>query len=385
MHAWILPEYIADLLPQETLQLEQLRRRILDRLNTHGYQQIMPPLLEYTESLQLNGDTAHDLQMFRLIDQLSGRQLGLRADMTPQAARIDAHLLNKRGVTRLCYAGPVAHALPRDLLATREPFQIGAELYGCADVCADIEIMRLLLEVLAGVNLTGVHLDLSHVGILHSLLQAAQVDDEHAAALIDALQQKDGTALAELTATLPEAIGASICRLPHLYGGLEVLAQAAQELAPLPGVQAALSDLQTVATQLQQHAKIRFDLAEQPVGAYHNGLVFAAYVGDWPNAISRGGRYDHVGQRFGRARPAVGFSLDARELQRLLPASVAVAGILAPNRDDPALAEAVATLRAHGETVLVDLLGQMDDYRDDCDRQLVLTGGGWQVQPWPQG
>lgn len=380
MHAWILPEFIADLLPLEAAHLEHLRRDLLDRCKTHGYQLIQPPLLEYIESLQLQGHADLDLQTFRLADQLSGRQLGLRADMTPQAARIDAHLINREGITRLCYAGPVAHTRPRDLLTTREPYQIGAELYGHAGLEADLEIIGLMLDSLHAAGVSNVHLDLGHVMIQRALLQAASVSAETAEAITAALHNKDSATLAELTAGLEPSIRASLCALPDLYGSVETLNRAAQALSPLPGIAQALAELERVAQGVADRCQVRIDLAEQRVGAYHSGLVFAAYADGWPTALARGGRYDDVGRRFGRARPAVGFSLDARELLRLLPGPRSQPGIFAPLDADPALQDAIRALREQGESVVVDLAGSKDAKNHDCNRQLVQRNDQWHVE-----
>ena len=379
MHTWILPEHIADLLPQEAAQLETMRRCMLDALQSHGYRHVMPPLLQYVESLQLDAHGQHAMQTFRLIDQLSGRQLGLRPDITPQAARIDAHLLNQTGITRLCYAGPVAHALPRDLLASREPFQIGAELFGSGDLRADLEIVRLMLETLAIAGVSHVHLDLGHVAIHQALL--AGLDAELTDAIIAALHAKDNPSLQRLTAALPAEQARGLQALPQLYGGLEVLERARQALPDTPEVQQALSELKTIGRALSSSVEVRIDLAEQRVGAYHSGLVFAAYAEGWPTAFARGGRYDEVGRQFGRARPAVGFSLDARELLRVLPTPALPLGILAPSDADPKLLAVIAELRANGEIVIEDIANHPESLAQECDRQLAWVNGEWQVTP----
>lgn len=380
MHAWILPEFIADLLPVEAANLERLRRDLLDHFKLHGYRLVQPPLLEYVESLQLQGNADLEIQTFRLVDQLSGRQLGLRADMTPQAARIDAHLINSSAVTRLCYAGPVAHSRPRDLLTTREPYQIGAELYGHAGLDADLEIIGLLLDTLHAAGVSNIHLDLGHVAIQQTLLQAAAVSTDTSNAIIAALHNKDSSTLADLTAALPTAIAGPLRALPNLYGGVETLTAARGVLGSLPGIGEALDAIQRVAEHVGARCHVRIDLAEQRVGAYHSGLVFAAYADGLPTALARGGRYDDVGRRFGRARPAVGFSLDARELLRVIPARDEQQGILAPLQADAALQQTIGTLRRAGETVIVDLAGAGDAKAHDCNRHLVLHNGQWQIE-----
>lgn len=380
MHAWTLPEFIADLLPLEASHLENIRRAMLDRFKSYGYQLVQPPLVEYVESLQLQGHTALEMQTFRLVDQLSGRQMGLRADMTPQAARIDAHLLNQKGITRLCYAGPVAHTQPRDLLTTREPFQIGAELYGHAGLDADVEIISLLLQTLHAAGAAKIHLDIGHVDIQRGLLAGTGLADDHVESILTALHNKDSSTLAELTHDLKPEIAQSLQALPNLYGGVEVLARARAVLAPIPQVQEALNTLERVAQLIGKECHLRIDLAEQRVGAYHSGLVFAAYVEGSPTTIARGGRYDDVGRQFGRARAAVGFSLDVRELIRLTPKPEQQLGIFAPAKNDQALQDKITDLRQAGEIVIVDLAASADAMAHHCNRRLVQINDQWQIE-----
>ncbi len=380
---WLLPEYVEDMLPAEARRVETLRRRLLDLFFVHGYELVIPPMLEYMESL-LTG-TGHDLDLrtIKLVDQLSGRTIGLRADMTPQVARIDAHLLNREGVTRLCYCGSVLHALPSGLNRTREPLQIGAELYGHTGVESDLEIQRLMLAGLAAAGVRNLHLDLGHVGLFRTLVQRAGVGAELEADLFQVLQMKDLPALRELAAPLAASSRAAILLLPTLYGGPEVLDAAATYLPDEPGVTACLGQLRALIAGLGADVgEVLVDLAELRGYHYHSGIVFAAYAAGSPNAVAQGGRYDEVGKAFGRARPATGFSMDLRELAALVGVDTGRAAIIAPCVQDPALAVAIALLREGGEIVVVELPGHGGQAgHTAADRQLVRRDGAWQVAP----
>jgi ATP phosphoribosyltransferase regulatory subunit len=384
MRRWLLPEYIEDILPAEAARIERLRRRILDLFRVHGYELVMPPLLEYLESL-LTG-TGHDLDLrtFKLVDQLSGRLLGVRADITPQVARIDAHLLNRQGVTRLCYAGSVLHARPSGLNHTREPLQIGAEVYGHAGVESDVEIQTLLAGALRAAGVEDLYLDLGHVGVFRSLMQRAGVEGELESELFRVLQSKDVPALRELVAPLQPTLRAALLLLPELYGDAGILDIARAKLPDFPEIAQALDDMQTIARDLAPVVAVhRFDLAELRGYHYHSGVVFAAYTRGHPNAIALGGRYDEVGKAFGRARPATGFSLDLRELAGLVTAATPERGILAPYApQDRSLQQAIDELRGRGEVVVVDLPGH-DGTRAElgCDRRLVQRGSQWMLDP----
>jgi ATP phosphoribosyltransferase regulatory subunit len=382
MRRWLLPESIEDLLPAEARQVEALRRRILDLFRTHGYELVMPPLLEYLESL-LTG-TGHDLDLktFKLVDQLSGRLLGLRADITPQVARIDAHLLNRRGIARLCYAGSVLHALPSGVMHTREPLQIGAELYGHAGVESDVEIQALMVEALRTAGVAEPHVDLGHVGVFRCLMRRFQVAGELESELFQVLQSKDLPGLRELVGGLPDELRQALLLLPELYGGTEVLAIARRRLPAYPEVAVVLDQMERIARDLGHVVQVHgFDLAELRGYHYHSGVVFSAYARGRPNAIARGGRYDEVGEAFGRARPATGFTMDLRELGRLCPPIPAASGILAPYRPaDAGLRARIAELRAQGEIVVVDLPGHADTRGElGCSRALVERDGTWRV------
>lgn len=382
MRTWVLPEYIEDILPSEAARIERLRRDVLDLFRTHGYELVMPPLLEHVESLLTGTGHDLDLQTFKLVDQLSGRTLGVRADITPQVARIDAHLLNRKGVTRLCYAGSVLHTLPFGMNRTREPLQIGAELYGHAGIESDIEIQRLMMKALAVARVSNMYLDIGHVGIFRALVRRAEVTAEVESELFRVMQAKDLPALRALTRTLDRALRDALNALPGLYGGPEVLERARKLLPDQAEIREALAGLRALSGELKDVARIRcFDLAELRGYRYHSGVVFAAYAEGVPNALALGGRYDEVGKAFGRARPATGFSMDLRELAAASPNGAARSGVLAPYAPrDSALQRSINALRARGEVVIVDLPGH-GGTRDElvCDRTLVRRNGKWQV------
>jgi ATP phosphoribosyltransferase regulatory subunit len=382
MQNWLLPEYIQDMLPDEAWRVEQMRAQFLDLLRKSGYQLVGPPLLEYAESLLLDGSDDMDLRSFKLVDQLSGRTLALRADITPQVARIDAHLLNRQGVARLCYAGSVLHTQPVGLTRTRELLQIGAELYGHGGLESDLEIQQLMLQTLALLGIKDVHLDLGHVGVFRALVSHAKLDKDIESELFVALQSKDSAALRTLARPLDAALRNALLALPALYGNCaEVLAKARKQLPDYPEMRAALDDLQSISTSLQPLvSNVGIDLADLRGYHYHSGMVFAAYHAGSHDAIALGGRYDDLGKSFGRARAATGFSMDLRQLYRLLPPQAARLGVCAPHSDDAALRDKIAQLRAAGEAVVVDLLGDATLRRElQCDRELVLRNSAWQV------
>lgn len=380
MHSWLLPEAIEDLLPVEAAQVESLRRRLLDDFHRHGYQLVSPPMLEFADALQAESDGDLNLRSFKLVDQLSGRTLALRADITPQASRIDAHLLNRCGVTRLCYCGSVLHARPSSLLASREPVQLGAELYGHAGLEADHEIVRLLAGALQLADLPPSRIDLGHVGIFRALTNGLSLPAGRDQALFDALQSKDVPALRELTAALPDDRRMGLLALPDLYGGIEVLAGAVAVLPALPEISQALGELLRLATELSD-LPLSFDLADLRGYHYHSGVVFAAYCANSPAAVALGGRYDSIGARFGRARPATGFSLDLRTLARLSAPQEVAGAILAPWPEDETLHAEVARLRKNGEVVALALPGHAGSWREaGCDRQLVRRESNWIVE-----
>jgi ATP phosphoribosyltransferase regulatory subunit len=378
---WLLPEYIQDMLPEEAWRIEGMRREVLELLRRSGYQLVSPPLIEYVESLLINNSADMDLRTFKLVDQLSGRTLALRADITPQVARIDAHLLNRQGVTRLCYAGSVVHTQPAGLMRTREPLQVGAELYGHGGIESDLEVQRLMLQALALLGIEQVHLDLGHVGVFRALLRDTAISDSQEDALFTALQQKDVTTLRELVANLPKGVQTAVLALVQLSGGAEVISRARAVLPNHPEVITALNELEHAAKQLKPLASsVGIDLAELRGYHYHSGMAFAAYHAGSHDAIALGGRYDDVGKSFGRARPATGFSMDLRQLHGLLAKRAQPKAIHAPYRQDAALDAAIAELREQGEAVVVDLLGKAEYHPElNCDRELVLRDGKWIV------
>jgi ATP phosphoribosyltransferase regulatory subunit len=376
MPNWLLPENIADVLPSEARKIEELRRIILDNFRLYGYELVMPPLLEYLESLTAAGPDL-DLRMFKLVDQLSGRTMGMRVDMTTQVARIDAHLLNRPSVTRLCYAGSVLHTRPSGLHATREPLQIGAEIYGHAGLEADAEIQELALASLALAGFSHVRLDLSHAGVLRAILAIDGKAQRNEADLYALLRAKDVPGLQTATADYDPVTRAALLALPGLYGDAKTIARARYILPQWPGIETALGELESLVT-VASEANVTIDLADLRGYQYESGAMFSIYVPGLPNAVARGGRYDHVGEAFGRARPATGFSMDLRELARLLPGAERKRSIRAPWGKEPGLRAKIVELRATGHVVIQNLPGHENDQEEfDCDRAIVLENGNW--------
>ena len=380
MRTWILPEHIEDLLPADARKLERLRRLVLDKFSRHGYELVMPPLLEYLESL-LSG-TGHDMDLatFKLVDQLSGRTMGVRADTTPQVARIDAHLLNRQGVTRLCYAGSVLHTLPAGLGKSRQPFQAGAEIYGYAGLAADIEIQQLMVDVLLELGVSGVQLDIGHPAIFRSLIDAAGVSPDVAEQAFVATEAKDIPALRALVPVLGESAQALLL-LPQLYGESAVLADASARLPKTARITGSLAQLAEVEQHFsRQGIQVSIDLGELGGFNYESGISFSAYARGAADAVARGGRYDEVGKAFGRARPATGFSMDLKALLPLTADDPPRAAILAPPAGDAAARAEVARLRAAGE-IVVDRLPGADEHLAElaCDRELRQIDGRWVV------
>jgi ATP phosphoribosyltransferase regulatory subunit len=381
MRNWLLPEYIEDVLPAEAMRIEVLRRKLLDLFKVHGYQYVIPPMLEYMESLITGVGHDLDLATFKVVDQLTGRLMGVRADMTPQAARIDAHLLNHQGVTRLCYAGSVLRTKPDGLALTREPLQIGAELYGHAGIESDIQIQRLLIKALQAIGIDEIHLDFSHVNVFGSLIEASQVDPQLEQDLYAALQSKDQPAVASLTKTLDHTTREALLNLTELNGDKAILAKAFNVLPATPAIKKALDSLQQVSHAIDQlGASVSFDLSELRGYHYHSGIVFAAYAQGYKGPLALGGRYDEVGQSFGRARPATGFSLDLRGVVSALPPAKSDMAIYAPASDDGALANKIENLRSEGHVVIEALAGSDVDLAElNCNRKLEHYNSGWHV------
>lgn len=393
--AWLLPEHLADVLPSEAKRIEGLRRALTDEAQAYGYELVMPPLLEHLDSLLSGTGRTLGLQTFKLVDQLSGRTLGLRADTTPQVARIDAHLLNRPGVVRLCYCGPVVHTRPAGPWSSREPLQFGAELYGHLGLEADLEVLELALDGLRQAGVKDAVLDLGDARIANALVQALGLDADARPPLLAALSAKDGGAMAEALAVLQpsgEALQASaaagIKRLLGLYGPVSVLDRAAEELPALPPITQALADLRRIVRHVQAtHPDVRIgvDLADLGGQDYYSGIRFSVMGLSASQVLASGGRYDHVGRVFGRERPAVGFSLDLKALSQALqagaPAPVPRPAIRAPWSEDAGLRAAVRALRSRGETVVCILPGHEHEAQEfACDRELVQVAGQWVLQ-----
>lgn len=380
MSAWVLPDHIADVLPSEARSIEELRRDLLDMARSYGYELVMPPLVEHLESLLTGTGEALDLQTFKLVDQLSGRMLGLRADTTPQVARIDAHLLNRHGVTRLCYCGPVLHTRADRPHSTREPLQFGAEIFGHAGLEADLEILLLALDCLKTAQVQGFSVDLADARIVRSLLDGVVLEPGALAALQTALAHKDASALDTLTRGFPAASRDGLMALAGLYGGASVLDEAARVLPATPAITQALGTLRWLAGHLDD-TPVTFDLADLRGYAYYSGARFSVFAPGASDALVRGGRYDEVGAVFGRNRPAAGFSLDVKELVAVAGPRPLRAAVRAPWGEATALRGAIAALRKDGETVVCVLPGhesEVDEFH--CDRELVEVSGQWVVK-----
>lgn len=380
MSAWVLPDHIADVLPSEARHIEELRRGLLDTARSHGYELVMPPLLEHLESLLTGTGEALDIQTFKLVDQLSGRSMGLRADTTPQVARIDAHLLNRRGVTRLCYCGPVLHTRPDRPHATREPLQFGAEIYGHGGMEADLEALQLAMECLRVASVRDITIDLADVRIVRSLLAGMPISAQILSGIHAALAAKDAAELAALTIDFPSESRNGLLALLQLYGDQRVLDEAQKALHRFPDMHSLLSNLKWLAARLEG-ATVTFDLADLRGYAYYSGVRFAIYSTGASDALVRGGRYDEVGAVFGRNRPAAGFSLDIKQLVGVVSPRALKAAIRAPWGESDEVNSAIAALRASGETVVCVLPGhesEVDEFH--CDRELVQVAGHWVVQ-----
>jgi ATP phosphoribosyltransferase regulatory subunit len=380
MSAWVLPDHIADVLPSEARHIEELRRDLLDTARCFGYELVMPPLLEHLTSLLSGAGEAHDLQTFKLVDQLSGRMMGLRADTTPQVARIDAHLLNRAGVTRLCYCGPVVHTLPAAPHATREPLQFGAEIYGHAGLEADMEVLTLALECLRAARLASPIVDLADARLVRALLSEVSLSASLLAALYGAMAAKDSAELLSLSQDMPPEVRQSLLAVMQLYGDAKVLVEAEKVLPPIPGVREALQNLKQLADHLEG-VNVSFDLADLRGYAYYTGARFAIYAPGASDALARGGRYDEVGAVFGRNRPAAGFSLDLKNLVGTVVPRPLQAAIHAPWRHDAGLSAAIASLRSRGEIVICMLPGHESEVDEFLyDRELIDVAGQWVVQ-----
>jgi ATP phosphoribosyltransferase regulatory subunit len=379
--AWLLPEFVEDILPPYAAAFDARRARLLAMLSSYGYDYVQPPLVEFLDALISTSGDDLDLKTFKVIDSLSCRQMGVRADITPQIARIDAHLLNRDGVVRLCYAGPVLHTRPEGMANRREPYQLGAELFGHAGIEADLEILTLLLAAMQACDLAQTRVSVGHVGLFRALARAAGLDAQTEAAVFVALRHKDVPELTACVAGVDAPWRAAFLALTELYGDASVIATARAQLPVILGVTQALDELETL-VQGVAGTEIGIDLADLRGYGYHTGVVFAGYVGGQAQAVALGGRYDGAGARFGRSRPATGFSLDLRRVLDVMPEPVAVKAIVAPYSDDVVLLAEIARLRALGERVVMELPGQeAARATSGCDRILIQVGAQWRVQP----
>ena len=387
---WLLPQGIDESLPAEAARLESLRRKLLDMYASWGYHLVMPPFIEYLESLLTGTGHDLDLQTFKLIDQLTGRSMGVRADMTPQVARIDAHRLKKDVPNRLCYIGTVLHTRSDGFGGSRSPLQVGAEIYGHAGVESDVEVLCLMLETFNTAGIKDVFVDIGHVGIFRGLAQQAGLDEESEARLFEMLQRKAIPEIEQFLAELAidKDVGGMLRALADLHGNADVLKRAEQVFVKAdPLVKDALQYLVTTANQLQRRMKdvrLHFDLAELRGYHFHTGIVFAAFVAEQGQEIARGGRYDDIGKVFGRARPATGFSTDLKSLVNLsagVNQVISSSAIFAPGNNDDSLHKAIAELRAKGEQIIEELPGQTAGAAEmNCDRVFVQRDGQWLVE-----
>lgn len=381
---WLLPEGIEEVLPEEARRLESLRQKILGLFDCWGYDLVMPPMIEYLESLLTGVGSDMELQTFKITDLISGRMMGIRPDMTPQAARIDAHYLKQDGITRLCYLGPVLLTRGNQFAGSREPIQFGAELFGHNGVESDVETLSLMATTLETIGIGGLHIELGHVGVFRGLAAAAGLSSAQESQLFAAIQRKAGPDVGSMLAEwkINKGYSSQLMSLVELNGDDSILDKAASVFKKAPAdVQNALAELKAVANAVSdrlQGLKLYIDLAELTGYGYHTGVVFSAFVPGHGRAIARGGRYDGIGEAFGCARPATGFSADLRELIRLVPAMpINAGGIAAPESSDVSLLEMIAHLRENGERVVVSLPGDNGDGR--CDRRLEKQKNKWVV------
>ena len=379
MSAWILPDHISDILPCEAQNIERIRRNMLDKAFSYGYELVMPPLFEYLDSLLTGTGKSLDLQTFKLVDQISGKTLGLRADMTQQVARIDAHLLNRKGVVRLCYCGPVVHTWPDRPHSTREPLQLGAEIYGHAGIEADLEAVELSLACLSVGDLPNITVDFADVRIVSCLLSASNITDSNKISHIyAALAAKDASELFSLTRDLSSNLREAFLELLQLYGDERVLSEAGKVFEKFSEIRIFLSKLKWLAERIE-NAKISFDLSDLRGYTYYSGMRFSIYADKAKDALVRGGRYDKVGAAYGRDRPAAGFSLDLKQIVAVMPENFPKAGIRSFWGESKDLRKAVNVLRSQGETVVCSMPGKSTD-EIQCDRELIYINGHWVVQ-----
>jgi ATP phosphoribosyltransferase regulatory subunit len=382
---WLLPEGIEEVLPEQAVRLERLRRRALDVLDRRGFDLVLPPLVEYLDALLTGVGEDLNLQTVKLTDSISGRLMGLRADHTPQIARIDAHYLKHNGPSRLCYCGSVFRSTPEEVDSTREPMQIGAELYGCAEADADAEIVEAMVDVLHAARVPDIHLHLGHVGVYRALIQWAGLPGDVEADLFDALQRQSSPDVDAILSDRSEHKAAFLTLLETRDGGAEVIERTKQSYRHVPDADAALSNLSDLIERLRRTlngVEISVDLSDLRGYRYHTGTVFNAYTPGYGRAVAQGGRYDEIGKAFGRARSATGFSADLRRLLRYYDSEPAGGAILALPDNDATLDVAMKELRESGERVIRQLAGEtLDELVDQCDRGLVKVDGAWRVVP----
>ena len=381
MNQWTLPDYVEDMLPDEAVYLESLRRSILDLYQAHGYFYVIPPMLEYIESLNSNGQDM-DLDTFKVVDQLSGRLMGVRADITPQVARIDAHLIHNEEVTRLSYAGSVLRTKPASFLQSREPFQIGAELYGFKGIEADLEIQTLLIKTLNTIGIKTPVFDFNHLDIFTSLIASSNIERDLLDRLYEAMQKKDQSEVKSLTQSLDKKNREALIALVSLYGDVNILKEADKVLPQDKAIKNALQFLNQIDKALKEYEiKISYDLSDIRGYQYHNGLVFSVYADQCYSPIALGGRYDNIGASFGRKRPATGFTMDLKNIVTLFPNGKKAKAILAPQGNDAGLEKAIESLRQQGDVVAIDLFGDMNAIQNNCDRILVQDAAkAWKVK-----
>ena len=381
MNQWTLPDYVEDMLPDEAVYLESLRRSILDLYQAHGFFYVIPPMLEYIESLNSNGQDM-DLDTFKVVDQLSGRLMGVRADITPQVARIDAHLIHNEEVTRLSYAGSVLRTKPASFLQSREPFQIGAELYGFKGIEADLEIQTLLIKTLNTIGIKTPVFDFNHLDIFTSLIASSNIERDLLDRLYEAMQKKDQSEVKSLTQSLDKKNREALIALVSLYGDVNILKEADKVLPQDKAIKNALQFLNQIDKALKEYEiKISYDLSDIRGYQYHNGLVFSVYADQCYSPIALGGRYDNIGASFGRKRPATGFTMDLKNIVTLFPNGKKAKAILAPQGNDAGLQKAIETLRQQGDIVAIDLFGDMNAIQNNCDRILIQDAAkAWKVK-----
>ena len=387
---WLLPDGVDELLPPEAWSVEALRRQMLDKFASYGYELVTPPLIEFLESLLTGTGNDLDLQTFKVTDQLTGRMMGVRADITPQVARIDSHLLKRKGLSRLCYVDTVLHTRPEHMMTNRSPIQIGCELFGEAGDAADMEIISLMLASLSVAGIQDIHIDLAHVGIYRGLVENSGLSKVDQAALFDALSRKSIPDMDVLASSVEQ--GADIVRvvkdIAELSGGAGALAELRKSVESLDSeglgpVIEAINELDSVCAKIQEQfpkVEIGFDFCELRGYNYHTGVMFAAYTPSYGYALAKGGRYDEIGKDFGVSRPATGFSADLKTLARVAKlSSPDRSAILAPAGDDPELLAKMSELR--GGNVVVQRLNTDDTETYQCSHELVCIGDEWEVRP----